>query len=109
MLIGSAINTVVFDHLCAHAHGFVQRSELLRSAARDEGWLARVLESALPRWPWGFVPLHFLVKRLEGLRSRKEIGARRVVLLATVGFAFDLLVYVNAQLQMARGKGAGYW
>ena len=35
--------------------------------------------------------------------------ASGAVLLGTVGFAFDLLVYVNAQLQMARGKGAGYW
>ncbi|GAB3775676.1 hypothetical protein GCM10028796_51920 [Ramlibacter monticola] len=109
LVIGSAINTVVFDHLCAHAQGFPQRSALLRSAAQDEGWLAGVLGRTLPRWPSGFVPLHFLLKRLEGLRSRKEIGARRIVLLATLGFAFDLLVYVNAQLQMARGKGAGYW
>lgn len=109
LVIGGAINTVLFDHLQAHAQGLPQRSELLRAAAQDELWLARVLGRTLPRWPSGFVPVHFLVKRVAGLRARKEIGAGRAILLATLGFAFDALVYVNAQLQMARGKGAGYW
>ena len=109
LVIGGAINTVLFDHLRTQAPGFPQRSEFLRAAAQDEFWLARVLGRTLPRWPSGFVPVHFLVKRLAGLRARKEIGAGRALLLATLGFAFDFLVYVNAQLQMARGKGAGYW
>ena len=109
LVIGGAINTVLFDYLRTQEGGFPQRSELLRAASQDEFWLARVLGRALPRWPSGFVPLHFLVKRLANLRARKEIGAGRTVLLATLGFGFDFLVYLNAQLQMARGKGAGYW
>jgi hypothetical protein len=109
LVIGSAVNTAVFDHLCAQTAGFSGRSELLRAAARDEQWLPRVLRRSLPRWPSGFVPVHFLVKRLHALRNWRELGARRVVLLATAGFAFDCVVYLNAQLQMARGKGAGYW
>ena len=109
LVMGGAINTVVFDHLCARAAGFPERSALLRAASQDERWLGCVLRSALPRWPSGFVPVHFLVKRLRGLWSRRGTGAGRAMLLAAVGFTFDLLVYMNAQLQMARGKGAGYW
>ncbi|HEY0824851.1 MAG TPA: glycosyltransferase [Ramlibacter sp.] len=109
LVVGSAINTVVFDHLCAAAPDLARRSALLRRAAADEHWLARVLQGTLPRWPSGFVPVHFLVKRLEGLRRGGELGVSRTLLLATVGFAFDFVVYLNAQLQMARGKGAGYW
>jgi glycosyltransferase involved in cell wall biosynthesis len=108
LVIGSAINTVVFDHMRANARGVEQRSALLQAAAQDERWLAGVLRRTLPRWPSGFVPVHFLVNRLQGLR-RRDMGAGRAVLLATVGFGFDALVYVNAQLQMARGKGAGHW
>jgi hypothetical protein len=109
LVIGSAINTVVFDHLCAAGSDVAQRSAVLRAAAEDDRWLARVLRGTLPRWPCGFVPVHFMVKRLDALHRGRELGVRRAVLLATVGFAFDVLVYVNAQLQMARGKGAGYW
>jgi hypothetical protein len=114
LVVGSAVNTIVFDHLCANASADVaQRSALLREAASDEQWLARVLRARLPKWPGGFVPLHFLVKRLQSLRDHgrrgERRGAARALLVATLGLGFDFVVYANAQLQMARGKGAGYW
>lgn len=109
LVIGSAINTAVFEYLRGHARDMPGRRGLLRSAAQDDAWLAGVLRAALPRWPSGFVPVHFLVKRVRGLAARKDLGSPRMLLVATLGFAFDLLVYVNAQFQMARGKGAGFW
>ena len=44
-------------------------------------------------------------------QDERWLGANggRAILLAAVGFTFDVLVYVNAQLHMARGKGPGYW
>lgn len=109
LVIGSAVNTVIFDHLCANAAGLQERSALLRAAAADERWLGGVLRARLPQWPSGFVPVHFLVKRLQALRGRERPGALRALLVATFGLGFDFVVYANAQLQMARGKGAGYW
>ena len=109
LVVGSAVNTVIFDHLCANAADARGRSALLREAAADERWLGGVLGTRLPTWPWGFVPLHFLVKRLQALRGRHGQGALRALLVATLGLGFDAVVYANAQLQMARGKGAGYW
>ena len=85
--------------------GFSERRAVLRAAAQDERWLGSVLRSALPRWPSGFVLVHFLVKRLHGLWSRRGAGAGRAILLAAVGFIFDLLVYVNAQLQNGAWQG----
>jgi hypothetical protein len=109
LVIGSAVNTAVFDHLRSHAPDFAARSEVLRAASQDDRWLGRMLRARLPRWPSGFVPVHFLVKRVQGLRGGPHLGAARVLLVATLGLGFDLLVYLNAQLQMARGKGAGHW
>lgn len=109
LVIGGAINNVVFGELCATAADFGQRSALLRSACQDEHWLARVLKSTLPRWPSGFVPVHFLLKRLRALRNARQMGPVRTFLLLTAGLGFDVVVYLNAQLQMARGRGAGYW
>jgi glycosyltransferase involved in cell wall biosynthesis len=109
LVIGGAVNTAVFDHLCLHAQGLESRSALLRGAASDEHWLGRMLRERLPRWPSGFVPWHFLVKRLHGWRRWRGRGAARAMLVAGGGFAFDFIVYLNAQLQMARGKGAGHW
>jgi hypothetical protein len=109
LVIGGAINNVVYGELCAQAVEFGQRSALLRSVCEDERWLARVLRGTLPRWPSGFVPVHFLVKRLYALRSARQLGPVRTFLLLTAGLAFDTVVYLNAQFQMARGRGAGYW
>ena len=109
IVIGSAVNTALFDHLRAQPNDVATRSVLLREAARDDDWLARMLGTSLPRWPSGFVPVHFLVKRLEGLGQGDGSGLGRKVVVTTAGFALDALVYVNAQYQMARGKGAGHW
>ncbi|MDX8349212.1 glycosyltransferase [Cognatiyoonia sp. IB215446] len=100
IVIGSAINAIIFD--------VVRQSDtpnqLLREAAEDDDWLARTCKSALPR-RYGYVPVHFLTKRLSNLRAQSL--KRKAILL--VGFGFDLVVYVIAQFKMARGTGAGHW
>lgn len=105
IVIGSAINFVIFDFL----RGLEGRTvrEALSEAANDETWLKRLLASRLPRWPYGFVPFHFLVKRLSAARSRRA-GAKGWAI-ALAGFGFDALAWLSAQGAMARGRGAGYW
>lgn len=100
IVIGSAINAALFAHLRALPDG-ARRAELARLAREDRA-LSGVLAQALPRWPDGYVPLHFLVKRLARARmSRLPV--------ALLGFAFDAIVYLRAQIRMARGAGAGFW
>jgi hypothetical protein len=101
IVIGSAINAAVFAHLRGvplPAH----HAELAR-AAGDPDWLGRVIKAQLPRW-FGYVPLHFLTKRV--VRAWRH--PRRWPM-AIVGFGFDAIVYANAQWRMARGTGAGHW
>jgi hypothetical protein len=57
--------------------------------------------------PYAYVPIHFAVKRF-GRRMPGHSMPRRI-LLKTMGVGFDLIVYVNAQMKMARGVGAGHW
>jgi hypothetical protein len=101
IVIGSAVNAAVFAHLQGvplPAH----HMELAR-AAGDVDWLGRVIKAQLPRW-FGYVPVHFLTKRvLRAWRHPKRWP------MAIVGFGFDAIVYVNAQVRMAFGTGAGHW
>jgi hypothetical protein len=72
--------------------------------------LVRAIRARLPGWPFGFVPLHFLTKRLQRLWSHPRDFLRpKRVFLAVMGFGFDAIVYVLAQYRMARGTGAGHW
>lgn len=101
IVIGSAINAAVFAHL--RAVPLPAHHAALARAAGDPDWLGRVIAAQLPRW-FGYVPLHFLTKRLvRAWRSPKRWP------MAIVGFGFDAIVYVIAQWRMARGTGAGHW
>lgn len=101
IVIGSAINACLFAQLRALPAS--ARTAALVRAATDEGWLAAVLRAGLPRAPFGYVPFHFLVKRLA------RPGALRRLPITLLGLGFDAIVFLRAQIRMARGAGAGFW
>lgn len=107
LVIGGAVNEVVFCHL----RGLLQheRESVLRSAASNPDWIAELLKTNLPRRPHGYVPFHFLFKRLIYWKSLSDRFEPRRALVALAGFVFDATVYVIAQISMLRGRGAGYW
>ncbi|EEW26717.1 glycosyltransferase [Rhodobacter ferrooxidans] len=108
IVIGSAINAACFAHLRALPQA-ARHAELAR-AAGDDGWLARVLAEQLPRAPFGYVPLHFLTKRsIHLLRQQGTLASPKRLAVLVAGFGFDLIVYLNAQIRMARGTGPGHW
>jgi glycosyltransferase involved in cell wall biosynthesis len=108
IVIGSAVNFAAFEALRALPEE-ARRPALARAAA-DEGWLVRAIRARLPGWPFGFVPMHFLTKRLQRLWSHpRDLLRPKRVFLALIGFGFDAIVYVLAQYRMARGAGAGHW
>ena len=108
IVIGSAINFAAFEALRALPEE-ARRPALARAAA-DEGWLVRAMRARLPGWPFGYVPGHFLTKRLLRLWSHpRDLLRPKRVFLALIGFGFDAIVYILAQYRMARGTGAGHW
>lgn len=108
IVIGSAINFACFATLTALPVS--QRHAALASAAGDAEWLSGVISARLPRWPFGYVPWHFLTKRVVRLfdHPRELLRPKRVVI-TILGFGFDAIVYVRAQIAMFRGAGSGHW
>lgn len=100
IVIGSAINTPIYMLLAQSQNP----PALLQAAAADPNWLHVLFRKELPR-RYGYVPLTFLTKRLNGFRAA---SLKRKIVIA-IGFCFDALVYVIAQIKMARGQGVGYW
>lgn len=108
IVMGGAVNLAVFQRLAPLDPAGVQAQ--LQQAAGDQDWLAATVRAATPRWPHGWVPFHFLVKRATAFRPAGGIGRRlRAVALLGLGLGFDAVVYVLAQARMARGQGAGFW
>lgn len=108
IVIGSAINAAVFAELRDLPEG--ARHSALAEAAAQEGWLGAVVRKRLPRWPFGYVPFHFLGKRVARLFANpRDLLRPKKVLVTFLGFGFDAIVFLRAQMRMARGTGAGFW
>jgi glycosyltransferase involved in cell wall biosynthesis len=108
IVIGSAINLACYVHLLSLTPDL--RHEELHRAMRNDRWLPEVIRRELPSPRYGYVPLHFVFKRLNRYwtrRSERYSPKRLAVVLAGTGF--DLLVYMRAQMKMARGSGSGFW
>jgi hypothetical protein len=97
LVVGAAINTAVTRHL--DIEGVVRLAREISRGAADETWLPGVLRLRLPRLPYAYVPFRFLLTR----RSWRHPGR------ALLGLGLDVIVYLNAQIRMARGAGVGYW
>jgi len=100
IVIGSALNAALFAHLLGLPPD-IRATDCARMAD-DPAALPTVLAAQLPRAPYGYVPFHFLFKRLAWARLRR-------LPVAILGFGFDAIVYLRAQIAMLRGTGAGHW
>ncbi len=108
IVIGSAVNFAGFGALAAVP--VAQRHAELARAAGDAGWLRAALRTGLPRWPFGYVPWHFLTKRLaRAARNPRDLLRPKRLLVTVFGFGFDLVAYLRAQWAMWRGTGVGHW
>jgi hypothetical protein len=107
IVIGSAVNAACFAYLRGLPSD--QRPAELARAAADDGWLAHVVKAQLPRG-FGYVPLHFLTKRVtRALAAPGDLLRPKRLVVTILGAGFDLIVYTIAQYKMARGAGAGFW
>jgi hypothetical protein len=108
IVVGSAINATLYGRIRRLAPTSAAAQAMLREAAQDDGWLARVLKEELPRAPFGYVPFHFLVKRLTrfdwGLMRHPQ---RFAAFLG--GLGLDTVAYVLATVRMMSGRAAGHW
>lgn len=108
IVIGSAINSSIFQYLRLKADSYDDRASLLSQSARDESWLNNMLREILPRAPYGYIPFHFLFKRIIRMLSTRSWRPKSIAN-AVAGFSFDFTVYIIATVKMTTGKGAGYW
>lgn len=104
IVVGSAINYAVFTHF--NKIGIDKAHAIQKISANDETWLPCLINSFYPR-KWGWVPIHFLIKRVSNISLRERLFLNLIKMF--IGFSFDLVVYFKAQIVMLKGRGPGYW
>lgn len=108
IVIGSAINLMLFDVFSREKGDHAKVKQLLCESAKDESWISDKINKELPTLPHGYVPFHFVVKRIQSLVQQKKYTPKHI-LMGCIGFFFDLLVYLIASYKMLRGAGSGHW
>lgn len=107
LVIGSAINAVIYARLRSLSNEC--RMKELEESAKNPEWLPNLLNNKLPQRSYGYVPTHFLFKRVQyWIKSPNKLNPKRISVTAA-GFIFDATVYIFAQFKMWRGAGAGHW
>lgn len=104
IVVGSAINYALFTHF--NQIGGNETNIAQMKSASDESWLPCLISSFYPK-KWGWIPPHFLLKRLKNFDIQKT-NANKVIYMF-IGFVFDFIVYVKAQIVMIRDRGPGFW
>lgn len=111
IVLGSAVNAVIYAHLREARDRGEDTSALLMQAAQDDNWLADLLRTTLPRAPYGYVPFRFMTKRFKVAHQRGwPLGPKgKGLIMLVVGGVLDAIVWLRATIQMWRGAGSGHW
>lgn len=108
IVVGSAINSMLFAELWKIGDKS-KVQQILKEVSADEQWINNTIAQKLPDTKFGYVPWHFLVKRMVRWSESPDKFSPKSMMIAIFGTALDALVFIRAQFAMARGAGGGYW
>ena len=108
IVVGSAINAMLFARIRKLAPTEEAAQALLREAASDDDWLPRALREELPRAPYGYVPFRFMTKRIRRFDRRILLQPSKLVAFLG-GIGLDVIAWMNASRVMMSGRAAGHW
>lgn len=107
IIVGSAINAEIFRILRNNNFSSQEAGEFFQKISLEEDWIERIVSNNLPKVPYGYVPFHFIFKRIRNiLQDGIELNRIPVLFIGTV---FDMIIYILASVRMARGVKSGYW
>ncbi|MEG4126809.1 glycosyltransferase family 2 protein [Microcoleus sp. Pol14D5] len=107
LVIGSSINFLIFDFIREYTRTYGDfKFEIFKD---DELFVKNLIRDRLPNLKFGYIPYHFLFKRLVRFNRGGNRTNLKGCFLLFVGLGFDCVVYFYAQYLMARGRGQNFW
>jgi glycosyltransferase involved in cell wall biosynthesis len=76
---------------------------------RDADWFRKLVHNAIANRGWWVLPRGMLFARFNALRGLAPAAKLRRLLLALVGFGFDLVIFLAANRRLKKGAAVGYW
>lgn len=110
LVVGSTINAFVFGYLWANCNKQQDAGLLIkRRNEEDPFWLHQFVQAAVSENGWWVIPRPFLFRRFQSLRYHSPLKAILRLPVAVISFLVDLLIFFQANRELHRGDGLGYW
>jgi glycosyltransferase involved in cell wall biosynthesis len=110
LVVGSTINAFIFGYLWANCNRELDAGSLIKHQNdQDPFWLHQFIQAAVLEKGWWVIPQPFLFRRFQRLRQYPPLKQIVRFPVAVIAFLVDLLVFFQANQELRRGGGMGYW
>lgn len=110
IVIGSTINSFIFEYLKQHSHAQLHAGTLIKQKNQDDSlWLHDLIQSTIAQKGWWLIPSWFLLRRFRYLGRNNPVAIILKFPVACTAFLADLLVCFLANQRVHRQGGLGYW
>jgi len=110
LVVGSTINACLFGYLWANCNEQQDAGSLIkRNNEQNPLWLHELIQQLRQENGWWLIPSSYLFRRFENLQRFPGLKAVRRFPLALIAFLVDLLVFFQANREIHKGNGLGYW
>jgi hypothetical protein len=110
LVTSSTVNAFLYTDLWAKCGKNQDAGSLIRHRSeQDPLWFQKFIRAAISEKGWWLIPQAFLFRRFRSLGRQRP--AKQVLLfpVAFVAFLIDLIVFYQANRELHRGGGLGYW
>ncbi|MGF1494923.1 MAG: glycosyltransferase family 2 protein [Microcoleaceae cyanobacterium] len=110
LITGTAINKMLYFDLTPHARNLAETGLLIKQRnEQNAAWLNLLVQEMSQKSGWWLIPKRILARRFKSM-SDKSLPQLIVLLpLAILAFMVDLILAVQANSELHRGKAMGYW
>lgn len=103
------VNAILWDYLWNNV-GELDAGELIRRrSAEDPEWFKKLVAERVKEKGWWVMPKGVLLRRLRSLRNLPLGSALATLPWAVVGAVADVVIHVNANSLLKRGRIQGLW
>jgi glycosyltransferase involved in cell wall biosynthesis len=109
-ICGNAVNELIYEDLLKNKNYQENIGKLIKQRnEQNYMWLNELIQAKIAEKGWWVIPKFILMRRFLSLKD-KPIGKLIILFpLALAAFCVDLLLSVQANLELHQGKGLVYW
>jgi len=109
LIIGDILTDLVCNELSAKNPGQDIGDLIRQNNTENPQWLNQLIENIIAEQGWWLIPHFILTRRFQSLMNKSLPKAILLFPVAFLAFTVDLILAVQANLELHQGKALGYW